>query len=88
MADENVVETSGTEAAASGASDKKRLPVFLLCLLVGPLGVHRFYVGKIGTGVLWLLTGGVFGIGALVDLIMIIIGSFTDKEGRKIDEWT
>jgi TM2 domain-containing membrane protein YozV len=69
-------------------SDKKILPVFLLCFFFGPLGVHRFYLGKIGTGVLWLLTGGIFGIGVLVDLIMIIVGSFTDKEGNAIKEWT
>lgn len=69
-------------------SDKKRLPVMLLCLFFGFLGVHRFYVGKIGTGIVWLLTGGFFGIGCTVDLIMIIIGSFTDMEGRKIETWT
>jgi len=69
-------------------SDKKRLPALLLCWFFGLLGVHRFYVGKIGTGVLWLLTGGIFGIGALVDFIMIIIGTFTDKDGKKVEEWT
>ncbi len=81
-------EKSMAEAAAGGVSDKKILPVFLLCLLLGPLGIHRFYTGKIGTGILWLLTGGLVGVGALIDLIMIIIGNFADKEGRKIKEWT
>ncbi len=69
-------------------SDKKILPAFLLCLFLGYLGVHRFYVGKIGTGIKWLISGGLFGIGALVDFIMIIIGSFTDNQGAKLTEWT
>jgi len=69
-------------------SDKKRLPALLLCLFLGFLGVHRFYVGKIGTGIVWLLTGGVLGIGWLIDFILIIVGSFTDKAGQKVEAWT
>lgn len=62
-------------------SDKDWLVALILSVVVGVLGVHRFYVGKIGTGLLWLFTGGCFGIGWLVDLIMIACGKFRDKNG-------
>jgi TM2 domain-containing membrane protein YozV len=69
-------------------SEKKILPAFLLCFFFGSLGVHRFYVGKTGTGILWLLTLGILGIGTLIDFIMIIVGAFRDKDGLKLVEWT
>jgi TM2 domain-containing membrane protein YozV len=68
-------------------SDKKRLVALLLCFFLGGLGIHRFYVGKVGTGIIWLVTLGILGIGALVDFIFIIVGSFTDKEGKKLETW-
>jgi TM2 domain-containing membrane protein YozV len=69
------------------ASDKSRLVALVLCLLIGTFGVHRFYVGKIGTGVLQIFTLGGLGIWALVDLILIALGQFTDKQGKKITVW-
>ncbi len=65
-------------------SDKQFVPTVLLCLLLGGLGAHRFYVGKILTGILMLITLGGFGIWSLIDLIMIILGKFTDAEGKVI----
>ncbi len=68
-------------------SAKNRLAALLLAIFLGCLGVHRFYTGKIGTGILYLFTGGLFGIGWLVDVILIACGSFCDKAGLPVLEW-
>ena len=60
------------------------LALFLLTFFAGVLGVHRFYVGKIGTGFLMLITLGGFGVWFLVDLILVVTGQFTNKDGQKI----
>ena len=73
---------------ASNVSPKSRLVTLLLCFFLGGLGAHRFYVGKIGTGVLMLVTCGGLGIWWLFDIIMIVLGSFTDQQGRKVFRWT
>jgi TM2 domain-containing membrane protein YozV len=68
-------------------SPKSRLAAFLLCWFFGYFGAHRFYVGKIGTGILMILTLGGMGIWIIVDAIVIIIGSFRDKYGRRVFNW-
>jgi serine/threonine protein kinase len=70
------------------ASDKRILPAFLLGLFFGVFGAHRYYVGKIGTGLLQLFTCGGFGIWAVIDWILILCKVFTDKQGRKLTQWT
>ena len=68
-------------------SQKSRLAALLLCLFLGWLGVHRFYVGKVGTGVLMIFTFGGLGIWTLIDLIMIIVGGFKDADGKFVLDW-
>ncbi len=65
-------------------SPKSRLATVLLAWFLGTLGIHRFYLGKIGTGILMLLTGGGLGIWALIDFIMALAGVMKDKQGRPI----
>ena len=65
-------------------SDKEWLVTLLLSLFLGSIGVHRFYVGKIGTGILQLITLGGCGVWTLIDIIMIITGNFKDKDGNVI----
>lgn len=69
-------------------SPKSRLVALLLCFFLGWLGAHRFYVGKIGTGLLMPLTlGGFCGIWVIVDLIFITCGTFRDKQDRRLFRW-
>lgn len=68
-------------------SQKSRTAAFVLCFFLGGFGAHRFYVGKVGTGILYLFTFGLFGIGALIDCIVITIGLFEDKNGGRIENW-
>jgi TM2 domain-containing membrane protein YozV len=74
-------------SADKTVSPKSRLAALLLCLFLGGLGVHRFYVGKIGTGVAMIFTLGGLGIWILIDLIMIVVGNFRDIDGKYVLDW-
>ncbi len=67
-------------------SEKEKETTLILSIIgfIGIAGIHRFYVGKIGTGLLWLFTGGFLGIGTIVDVIKIANGNFRDKKGAFI----
>ena len=69
-------------------SREKKMTMVLLCHFLGWFGIHRFYTGKTLSGVLMLLTLGCGGVWVLIDMGLIITGRFTDKEGKRITEWT
>lgn len=81
----------GTKTVTGDVSEKSRLITTLLCILpawfFGIAGIHRFYLGKIGTGILMLITLGGLGIWTLIDLIMVAAGVMKDKEGKVIHNW-
>jgi len=94
--------TDSTSNEAIGRQ-KSRLALTLLALFLGELGVHRFYTGHIGTGIIMLVLTiigystivfgigfvflGIVGIWNIVDLILAIAGKFKDKNGNSITEW-
>ncbi|GHV41094.1 hypothetical protein FACS189490_07320 [Clostridia bacterium] len=83
----DVIVNNFAYPAAVPISGKSRLAALVLCCLFGIAGFHRFYAGKIGTGLLWLFTGGLFGIGYIVDIIVIACGGFRDSYGAQIKLW-
>ena len=79
-----VAVNNGPRAQVGPVSDKEWLVALLLAFFLGVFGVHRFYTGHIGIGVVQLLTLGGCGIWALIDFILIVTGSYTDAEGRQL----
>lgn len=81
------VASSAPAAAENDGSEKSRTVACLLCFFLGGLSVHRFYVGKVGTGIAQILTLGGLGIWVWIDFIMILCGKFKDKQGQPLKNW-
>lgn len=71
-------------AGSGEISDKGFVPAVLLCFFLGTFGIHRFYLGKIGTGILMILTLGGLGIWTLIDFVRLVVGSMGDKYHRPL----
>lgn len=61
-----------TNTVVSGGNQKSKWVALLLCFFLGLLGAHKFYEGKVGMGILYLFTAGLFGIGAFIDFWVIL----------------
>lgn len=68
-------------------SEKSKGIALLLCLLFGWIGLHRFYVKKIGTGLVMMFTMGGFGMWIFVDIVLMLLGMFKDSEDRVLTKW-
>ena len=65
-------------------SSQSKTTLAIVCFFLGGLGIHRFMVGKVGTGIAMLLTLGGLGIWTIIDFIVILTGGFTDSTGAKV----
>jgi TM2 domain-containing membrane protein YozV len=81
---DNVLANTTTRTNHTNRSKKSWTAALLLNIFLGGWGAHRFYVGKIGTGLAQLLTFGGLGIWVLVDFILILTGNFKDSEGNVV----
>jgi TM2 domain-containing membrane protein YozV len=73
-----------TNSMTAPVSDKSASVACLLCFFLGFFGIHRFYLGKIGTGILMLLTFGGLGLWQMIDLFLLSFGEMTDGQGRRV----
>ena len=73
------------ETAQNGDKSNRSIIICLIiCIAFGWVGFHRFYAGKIATGILYLCTFGLFGIGYVIDIFLIATGNFRDGKGRRL----
>ncbi|MCH5204734.1 MAG: TM2 domain-containing protein [Oscillospiraceae bacterium] len=70
-----------------GSNPRNKWISLFLCIFFGTLGIHRFYEGKFKTGLLWLLTGGLFTVGWIVDMVIFLSMEknryYIDKNGNR-----
>ena len=84
---EEKTEAKAKETNDAQVSPKSRLVALVVCFFFGWAGGHRFYTNKVGTGILMLFTMGGFGIWYFLDLVMIAMGAFKDKENLVLSKW-
>ncbi|WP_084697552.1 TM2 domain-containing protein [Glaciibacter superstes] len=90
MTDINYPAPAAANAASTAqpqVSHKSFVVTWILALLLGTLGIDRFYLGKIGTGILKLITAGGFGVWTLIDIFLVLSGSTRDKNGLPLAEY-
>ena len=75
-------------AASADISERTRGVALPVAILLGLFGAHRFYVGKVGTGLLMLITAGGCGMWWVYDLILLAAGEFRDADGRRVVRWS
>ena len=75
------VQVEHIYAPVEKRSSRSRLVALLLCFFLGIFGAHKFYLGKFGMGILYLFTYGLFSIGWLIDLFVLLVGNPKDKQG-------
>ena len=68
-------------------SPRSRLMALFLCLILGWIGVHRFYLDRAGTGFAMFFTMGGFGVWWFIDIILITIGLLNDNDGLPVKNW-
>ena len=81
---EPMVRVEYIETPLEKRSDKSRLLALLLCIFMGIWGAHKFYLGRYGLGILYLLTFGFVGYGWLIDLFILAFGNPKDKDGFRL----
>lgn len=79
---QDLLNSLSIENANSNVSNKSKITALILCIFLGFLGTHRFYTGSIFLGIIYFFTFGLFGIGVLIDFILILCDSYKDSNGK------